>query len=737
MWSRKFQSIVMIVAISVIGTCALSMFLYTRAAAQLKKEVHQVYAVSLTNIGSQVANFLGRINQAIVQMEKTREYKDWTSAIYDTPENNLPIDLVHHLSSIHASLDYIDNVTLMDTASGKQYATNGKMNVSYGNYGEHLAKFVDLHVPQAVVSVVKDGVSSTVYIQSLPLFQLEPSGYLLFHLNRNFFGDLLQNPRQDGQYLILKQEGDLVRYGRAGIPELAGPGGWPELLDRYRLDGTNEPAAFTVGGQFYVLYSPKDSAWSYVYAVPEKLLLQPILRLRNMTLWATLVILLVTLILYTLSIQWSWKGWKQLYGLLADSGEAERRDNFEHLYVKVHGMVQSHNQLQRRMNEILPEIKEAFIRNLLEKGCRTAEEQERLRQYGIPLGHGAYSCICVEIDDYRTMRDLYNERDLYHFEYGIQCVVREALEEVKLPGTVLNSGQGRLIGIVQIAREPDAALLGEALETMRGFVGQYFPFTISIGVSRLRRELRHLNLSYREAAGSLKQKLIAGPGQIVYYSAPSDRSGGLFFAALGEIRNDIVHAIRATDREAAYGALQRLFEIKAERMDYRRLQHDLVDMTMGLFRELSADYPNRHPSIDEMVQLSTLKEWADWIAASCIDRLIGEVREQQQKQYGKIAGMLTHYIEDHLEEDLRLNEVCQQLGVPASLSQQALKEIHGATFNEYLFRRRIERSKAWLKHTPMTLQEISTRLYYSNAQNFSRAFKKYVGVPPGEFRRHG
>lgn len=47
---------------------------------------------------------------------------------------------------------------------------------------------------------------------------------------------------------------------------------------------------------------------------------------------------------------------------------------------------------------------------------------------------------------------------------------------------------------------------------------------------------------------------------------------------------------------------------------------------------------------------------------------------------------------------------------------------------------RLNRTLSWLRETDMKLSEIASRLNYSSAFHFSRAFKKHFGKPPSDFR---
>ena len=46
-----------------------------------------------------------------------------------------------------------------------------------------------------------------------------------------------------------------------------------------------------------------------------------------------------------------------------------------------------------------------------------------------------------------------------------------------------------------------------------------------------------------------------------------------------------------------------------------------------------------------------------------------------------------------------------------------------------------EMAEQWLRHSERSLAEITFRLGFSDQSNFSKAFKRWTGQTPGQFRR--
>jgi len=91
-------------------------------------------------------------------------------------------------------------------------------------------------------------------------------------------------------------------------------------------------------------------------------------------------------------------------------------------------------------------------------------------------------------------------------------------------------------------------------------------------------------------------------------------------------------------------------------------------------------------------------------------------------------------IHERFDINLTLESCAERLNYhPVYLGRVFRKET-GMSFSEYLSRYRISVAKKWLAETNMTVAEIAEKLGYHNGPNFSRSFKKFAGVSPGQYR---
>ncbi len=81
-----------------------------------------------------------------------------------------------------------------------------------------------------------------------------------------------------------------------------------------------------------------------------------------------------------------------------------------------------------------------------------------------------------------------------------------------------------------------------------------------------------------------------------------------------------------------------------------------------------------------------------------------------------------------------LDEVARDLGMSSRTMRRRLAD-EGSTFAHLLNDQRKESSMAMLRSRELTVDDVASRLGYSNAANFSRAFRQWTGMTPTAYRR--
>ena len=92
------------------------------------------------------------------------------------------------------------------------------------------------------------------------------------------------------------------------------------------------------------------------------------------------------------------------------------------------------------------------------------------------------------------------------------------------------------------------------------------------------------------------------------------------------------------------------------------------------------------------------------------------------------------YIEENYHGNITLDDAARQVNMSYHYFSKFFKESTGRNFVDYLTDLRMKKARQFLQETGMNIKAISREIGYSDPNYFSKAFKKYTGLTPTEYR---
>lgn len=152
----------------------------------------------------------------------------------------------------------------------------------------------------------------------------------------------------------------------------------------------------------------------------------------------------------------------------------------------------------------------------------------------------------------------------------------------------------------------------------------------------------------------------------------------------------------------------------------------------GLFWEIAytlSDFHIQHieelhdiPAVDR-AQLAALCDFADQVLGSRSSKL------------SRISALCQNYIYNHLYEEIPLSRLAEFTGLNASYLSQLFKKETGTAISDYIQQERIEEAKRLMELPGITLSDIASRLHFNDQSYFTKVFKKYTGLTPGQYKQ--
>ena len=105
-------------------------------------------------------------------------------------------------------------------------------------------------------------------------------------------------------------------------------------------------------------------------------------------------------------------------------------------------------------------------------------------------------------------------------------------------------------------------------------------------------------------------------------------------------------------------------------------------------------------------------------------------------QYSKSIQNIISYLQEHLTENVRTDDLCSLTRLSRSQLSARFKSETGFTITEYAYNLKIKKAQDLLTSTSKSLLEISTYLGFSSQGYFQNVFRKYTSMTPGDYRKY-
>lgn len=102
--------------------------------------------------------------------------------------------------------------------------------------------------------------------------------------------------------------------------------------------------------------------------------------------------------------------------------------------------------------------------------------------------------------------------------------------------------------------------------------------------------------------------------------------------------------------------------------------------------------------------------------------------------YPSLAKVIQH-IHQHFAGPLRISELADVAGISKGALERTFKKVISLTLVQYIQKVRIEHAVHLLVETELGLSEIAQKCGYYDQSTFTKKFKEYTKLTPGEFRR--
>lgn len=165
--------------------------------------------------------------------------------------------------------------------------------------------------------------------------------------------------------------------------------------------------------------------------------------------------------------------------------------------------------------------------------------------------------------------------------------------------------------------------------------------------------------------------------------------------------------------------------------------HHLLQIQFGVSL---AERLSLYQVVEQIEQKWSMRQGLEGFHANALlQGLLYELLKQLQtdgyQNPSEAVNTVMKHIDAHYNQELRLNQMAELVHCSARQLQRWFKQQKQIGPMEYVIKIRMNHAAQLLQHTVATVREIAESIGYRNVFYFSRAFKKYYGFSPLNYRR--
>lgn len=148
-----------------------------------------------------------------------------------------------------------------------------------------------------------------------------------------------------------------------------------------------------------------------------------------------------------------------------------------------------------------------------------------------------------------------------------------------------------------------------------------------------------------------------------------------------------------------------------------------------------AEKVTTHVGLNRLMRADKYESWEEAVEyLHDLSNILFKLQSEKQKRRADNAiSYIQEFVETHLNEDLSLVRLAEQVYLNPSYLSRFYKQVMGINLSEFIDSTRIKKAKELLEKEYVKINEVARLVGYETAASFTRFFKKAAGSSPQEY----
>ncbi len=407
--------------------------------------------------------------------------------------------------------------------------------------------------------------------------------------------------------------------------------------------------------------------------------------------------------------------------------------NLYYVLRRVSDMFNEYEQLESRIHEYRDTSRGIFFNRLL-KGEVISVDEVKMLEEDVILDFSHYTVAVARIIS--SNEDKSNDIAMF--------AVSEAFAGMQEKGVYFcKTAFDRFSVIICSNKAPDQSEITNVIESALKKLNFDSLISLRWGIGDTVTSYDQIFASYRNAEYALYNHDVLDSQVIVWYTSADKQRNRLMYSFDDAQR--LYTLISNGDAEATVQTIKELVDKNMEVLEASRGQRNrFISMLSETILLSVSKFSNPDSQLEREIEriLSQMKK-ADSINAIidyvslAVEKLCTSIVSRKKNSYQRLIENIIAFIDENYDDpNLSLISIAQSMRLTESYISSFFKQYQGTNIHSYIEKKRMEKAAALLKGTDLTATEIGDRIGYNNINTFYKAFKRYYGVTPKEYRTY-
>lgn len=390
-------------------------------------------------------------------------------------------------------------------------------------------------------------------------------------------------------------------------------------------------------------------------------------------------------------------------------------------------------------------IKQKILKDLLLNSLNNIKViEQKLSELNICLQSNNLMIFVLRIDSFKNLSLNYSKEDLELYLYALTNISLE-ITSAKYNCEAVDMDSDHISIILNIGEEPLSQATSAIINIIKHIqktVLNSLHFSVTAGIGHYAGRLSELPKAYKWAYEYTNYKIKYGPNSILFYDKvisgikenykyPENKEKLLFDAIkTGKLDNIEVCLSDLLEELLNYDYMDMLFYIMQFSMNSQKLLNTLKNASDENF------LINFEFFTENLEKFETINEIKNWLM-SYYSRALNQLKDNKEHKKDKIVNKIISYVEQNYNNpNISPEYLADYAKISPNYLRTIFKESQNQSLSSFINEYRFGKAKILLQTTDLTINEISSRIGFTNTNYFYTCFKKYYGISPSEWRKN-